>query len=97
MGAVIERIPGDYTIVLKDDQGQELALYPFTPQPFRYGPPASIFDLRTADVMEEERELLGIHQLVPHVAGTTTIENLGTDDMAIGRIYAHLLLIRKVL
>ncbi|MBV7330060.1 hypothetical protein KFU94_17805 [Chloroflexi bacterium TSY] len=94
--AVLERIPGDYAIVLKDVQQQELARYPFTPQPYYYGPLEPTFDSQAANATkrnvagEAERELLGIHQLVPHVAGTTTIEILGPDDMVIGRVHARL-------
>lgn len=69
-GAVEPRIAGAYTIVLRDQSGMELARYPFTPQPFHYGPPLPIADAQGFDTMEG---FFGFHEFVPYHMGVTTV------------------------
>jgi hypothetical protein len=61
-------VPGPYAIVLRDAGGAELARYAFTPEEIIVDPPA---DGTTAPV---EQQLLGIHELVPYVDGTTRVD-----------------------
>ncbi|MFN8492408.1 MAG: metallophosphoesterase [Caldilineaceae bacterium] len=86
-GEVVERVAGDYAIVLKDGNGNELARYPFTPHTFDYGPPAPSTDNQVATVTEAE-SLLGIHELVPYVDGVTAVEVWGPATTLLGSIVA---------
>jgi hypothetical protein len=64
-GEIKERIPGPYTIVLRDAGGAELARYPFTPDV----------------VQEEGVDLLFINELVPFVEGTSRVDIEGPTGM----------------
>ena len=78
-----ERIPGDYAILIKDRQGNELARYPFTPIPLEdspqmpFGPPWN----------QPTREEL-ILELVPAVAGTAAVEIEGPGGGVLKRVTA---------
>jgi len=76
---VIERVPGDYTILLRDDEGQELARYPFTPRSDHLGPPPP-----GATDFGPQPDSLTIGELVPYVAGTARVEILGSNGAVIG-------------
>jgi hypothetical protein len=86
-GEVVENIPGDYAIVLKGNAGTELARYPFTPQPFDYGPPspAGAGQVVAAEVVE----ILGIQELVPTVAGVTAVEIWGPGNTLLHTVVAQ--------
>jgi len=86
-GDVVASVPGDYTIVLKDGAGTELARYPFTPQPFHYGPPAPAADGQV--VAAEVGELLGIQELVPTIAGVTMVEIWGPGNVLLHTVVAQ--------
>lgn len=86
-GEIVERVAGDYALVLKDGNGSELARYPFTPHPFNYGPPAPTTDNQVAAVTDAE-SLLGIHELVPYVDGVTAVEVWGPANTLLGSIVA---------
>lgn len=58
--------PGDYAIVLLDGGGNELARYPFTPEPMESGPG------RLDSRFSEDISLL-VSELVPYVSGTTQV------------------------
>jgi hypothetical protein len=90
-GEVVTSTPGDYAIVLKDNAGTELARYPFTPHPFHYGPPAPPVDGQVDGgvVAAEAEALLGIHELVPTVAGVTTVELWGPGNVLLHRVVAQ--------
>ncbi len=76
---VIERIPGPYTILLRDADGQELARYPFTPRASPAGPPPP-----GTTEGEEPPDDLSVHELVPYVTGTARVEILGPAGDMIG-------------
>jgi hypothetical protein len=64
-GDVEPRTPGPYTIVLRDAGGNELARYPFTPDPMEMGAEPG---------GQPGKTLLAISELVPYVGGTTRVE-----------------------
>lgn len=86
-GDVVESTPGDYAIVLKDGTGTEVARYPFTPQPFHYGPPAPAADGQVAAA--EVVELLGIQALLPTVEGVTAVELWGPGNTLLHTVIAQ--------
>lgn len=86
VGEVEDRIPGDYAIVLKDGEGQEVARYAFAPHAFDYGPPLPA--AANQDTLTQEGNLLGIHELVPYVEGVTTVEIQGPDHSLLGSVAA---------
>ncbi|MBI4517528.1 MAG: fibronectin type III domain-containing protein [Deltaproteobacteria bacterium] len=58
-------VPGDYTIVLRDDSGP-LQTYAFTPD---------------SAATEDDTQLLFINELVPYVAGTTRVDITGPSGL----------------
>lgn len=60
------RVPGDYTITLRDTAENELARYPFTPD--------ETHEEIAADDVTTARQLLFINELVPYVEGTTHVD-----------------------
>ena len=73
------RLPGNYTIVLRDSKGNELARYPFTPDEIHSGPPLSD---------EEETEMLSITELIPYISGTTRVDIEGPDSSLLTSVNA---------
>ncbi len=71
------RTPGDYTIVLRDVGGIELARYSFTPNKMQAG---SSGQIRSGG---EHDELLLISELVSYVAGTTQVDIGGPEGVLI--------------
>jgi hypothetical protein len=74
------RIPGDYAIVLRDENKKELARYPFTPNEFQ-------IDGLDADGVSQPEYYLNIFEQVPYVAGTAIleIEHLEKILLSLGR------------
>jgi hypothetical protein len=73
---VIERVPGDYAILLRDSVGAVLARYPFTPRPGHPGPAQGPSPGEERDV-----EVLFINELVPYVDGATRVDVEGPDGL----------------
>ncbi len=73
-----ERVPGNYSIILRDSVGNELASYPFTPARLEGGP-------STQKEPERSVDSLLITELVPWVAGTAEI-NIAAGPHVIGAI-----------
>jgi hypothetical protein len=61
------RVPGPYAIVLRNDAGDELARYAFTPE-------EAIVDPAPGETPQEEPQLLLIQEIVPYVDGTTRVD-----------------------
>lgn len=70
-GALKERIPGDYALVLRDDTGNELARYAFTPDAGEGGPGDP----------EREVAVLFIHELVPYDDRTARVDIEGPGGL----------------
>ncbi len=66
-GDVEPRVPGDYTIVLRNAAGEQLQRYPFTPEETEGGPLAQAIEQRPV-------ALLFISELVPYVDGTSMVD-----------------------
>ena len=74
------RIPGDYAIVLRNEEKNELARYPFSPNEFQ-------IDGFDSEGIQEPEYYLNIFEQVPYVAGTAIleIEHLGRVLLSLGR------------
>lgn len=68
-GELKPRIPGDYAIVLRNSNGDELARYPFTPQEMEGGPV-----LQNIPSYDRQVSILLIDEFVPYVTGTDRVE-----------------------
>lgn len=76
---------GQYTIVLKNRDGQELARYPFTPDEADGGQPLAV----GAGTEDRQQKLLIITELVPFVAGTAAVDILGPGNQTIATVAAN--------
>jgi hypothetical protein len=80
---VVERVPGDYAIVLRDGAGGQLARYPFTPRRGEAGPAGAIDPTPDRDI-----ELLFITELVPFVDGTDRVDIEGPGGVVLHTVTA---------
>lgn len=81
-GDIEPRVPGNYSIVLRNSTGAELARYPFTPDLVEGG------SLQQTLATTREVELLAITELVPFVAGTAQVDIEGPGNALLKRISA---------
>ncbi|MBP7963217.1 MAG: hypothetical protein KA003_14635 [Caldilineaceae bacterium] len=88
VGDLAPGLPGPYTIVLKDSQGQTLAHYPFTPR-LSVGGAARLVEDGADDPIDRSETLLVITELVPYVVGTTKVEILSPDSASITGVTAN--------
>lgn len=86
-GDLVPSQPGPYTIVLKDEQGQELARYAFTPRASQGGKSNVAQDLggKPTDLTT----LQTITELVPYAPGTARVEILAPDSASISSVIAN--------
>jgi subtilisin-like proprotein convertase family protein len=76
VGEIDAPVPGDYAIVLRAADGQELERHRFSPRRGEAGPPGPMPSSPERDV-----DVLFIHELVPFASGTATVDIEGPSGL----------------